>query len=119
MLRLGSECVRRLLPVDRVELSKIAGDTLLQPRAPPIHLALREVLVAVVDRLELAPVDGHARRGEQAHLAAQLDKLRTHLAQRRTVVLAEIGDRLVIGRQAPQQPQELQIAPGLALEPPA
>ncbi len=119
MLRLGGKRLRRLLPVGRVELGEIAGNALLQLRAPPLHLALREVLVAVVDRLELAAVDGHARRGEQAHLAAQLDKVRAHLAQRSAVVLAEIGDRLVVGHKAPQQPQKLQIAPGFALEPPA
>ena len=119
MLRLGGKRLRRLLPVGRVELGEIAGNALLQLRAPPLHLALREVLVAVVDRLELAAVDGHARRGEQAHLAAQLDEARAHLAQRRAVVLAEVGDRLVVGHEAPQQPQQLQIAPGLALEPPA
>jgi hypothetical protein len=114
-----AERLRRLLPVDRVELGKVAGNALFQLRAPPLHLALGEVLVAVVDRLELAAVDGHARRSEQAHLAAQLDEASAHLAKRKTVVLAEVGDRLVIWHQAAQQPQKLQIAPGFALEPAA
>ena len=107
MLRLGGERLGWLLPVGRVELGEIAGNARFQLRAPTLHLALREVLVADVDRLELAAVDGHACRGEQAHLAAQLDEARAHAAQRITVVLAEVGDRLVIGHQAPQQPQKL------------
>ena len=43
--------------------------------------------------------------------AAQLDEVHAHAAQRFAVVLAEIGDRLVVGHEAPQQPQQLQIAP--------
>ena len=55
-------------------------------------------------------------RGEQAHLAAQLGEVSAHFAERRTIVLAEIGDRLVIGHEAPQKPQKLEIARGLTRE---
>ena len=41
------------------------------------------------------------------------------LRMRRAVVLAEIGDRLVVGHKPAQQPHHLEIAPGLALQPPA
>ena len=46
-------------------------------------------------------------------------KLRADLADRRAIVLAEIGDRLVVGRKPAQQPDHFEIAPGLALQPPA
>ena len=82
-------------------------------------MAVREVLVAVVDGFEFRAVDRNARLRQQAHLAAQLDELRTDLLDRRAVVLAEIGDRLVIRRQPSEQPHHLEIALALALEPPA
>src|SRR5580704_10715455 len=37
----------------------------------------------------------------------------------RPFVLAEIGDRLVIGNKPPRQPHDLHVAPGLALKPSA
>ena len=119
MRRLGRERLRRLLPIGRVELAQIARDALLELRPAPLHLGLREVPVAIVDRLELAAVDRDARRREQTHLAAQLDEPRAHLADRSAIVLAEIGDRLVVGREPPQEPHHLEIATGLALQPPA
>src|SRR4051795_13716809 len=53
-------------------------------------IAPREVLVAVVHRLELAAVDRHARRLEQAQHTAERNKPCTDLSQRRStgVVLA-------------------------------
>jgi hypothetical protein len=52
--RLGFERLRRLLPVGGVELLQIARNVLLNLRHAPVHLGAREVLVAIVDRLELA-----------------------------------------------------------------
>ena len=43
----------------------------------------------------------------------------THLLDCRTIVLAEIGDSFVVGREPPRQPHNLEIAASLALEPPA
>ena len=70
MLRLGGKRLRRLLPVCRFELAEVACNALLQLCTTTLYLALREVAVAIVDRLELAAVDGDARRREQPHLAA-------------------------------------------------
>src|SRR6516225_6451526 len=50
---------------------------------------------------------------------AKADKPRAHLADRRTIVLAEISDRLVIRSQPTREPHHLDVAPGLALKPPA
>src|SRR5262249_56492664 len=84
-----------------------------------LHLGTREVLIAVVDGFELAAINGDARLGEKPHLAAELDKARAHLAQRRTVVLAEVSDRLVVRDQPAQQPHDLYVTAGFALQPPA
>ena len=56
---------------------------------------------------------------EQTHLAAHLDEARAHLLDGGPIVLAEIGDRLVIRRKPREQPHHLDIAASLALETPA
>src|SRR5262249_47521116 len=101
------------------ELAQIPGHALLDLAQPAIHLRAREVLVAVVDRLELAAIDGDARRRQQADLSAKRDELRTHLADRRPVVLAEIGNRLVIRNQSTDQPHDLNVATSLTFKPTA
>ena len=108
----------RLLQIGRVELREITRNALLQLLAPALHFRLREVLVAVVDRLELAAVDRDAGRREQSDLAADLDEARAHF-DGRPVVLPEIGDGLEVWRKPPQQPHHLEIAARLALETPA
>jgi len=60
-----------------------------------------------------------ARRRQKNHLLAEFDEARTHLAQRRVVVLAEVRNRLVIGSEPTHQPYHLDIAPGLSFWPPA
>src|SRR4029077_6381181 len=62
---------------------------------------------------------GDARFGEQTHVAAQRDELGAHLADRRPIVLAEIGNRFVIRDQSAEKPDHLEIATGLTLQPPA
>ena len=117
--RLGLECFGRLLPVGGVELLQIARDALLDLRHAPVHLGAREVLVAVVHRLELAAVDRHAGLREQAHRAAQRNQPGANLADGATIVLAEVGNCLVIGSKAAREPHHLNVAPGLMLEPAA
>src|SRR5215510_3270367 len=117
MSRLRSESLGRILQIGGVELREIARDAVLQLLAPPLHLALRKVLVARVDSLELRAINGHARLRQQSHLAAQLDELRTYLLDGRAIVLAKVGDRLVIGREPLQKPDNLQIASRLTLQP--
>ena len=82
-------------------------------------LAGGEVLVAVVHRLELAAIDGHDRLGEQIELAAQHDELAAYLADRRPIVLAEVGNGLEVRHQPSGQPHQLDVALRLALQPTA
>src|SRR5262249_18747921 len=119
MRRLHRKRLRWLLQVGSVELAQIPAHALLYLREPPLHLRPREVLVAIVDRFELAAVNGYARACQQAHRSAKRNKPRTHLADRRPVILAEIGNRLVIGNQPTREPHHLNVAPGLALKPTA
>ncbi len=117
--RLGFECLGRLLPVGGVELLQIARHALLDLRHPPLHLGPREVPVAVVHRLELAAVDRHAGLRQQPHRAAQRNKARAHLADGSAIILAEVGNRLVIGHQPTHKPHHLDVVPSLTLKPPA
>lgn len=119
MCRLGRKRLRRLLQIDRVELAQIPRDARLELRPAPLHFRARKGAVAIVDGLELAPVDGDARFGEQTHVAAQRDELGAHLADRRPIVLAEIGNRFVIRDHSAEKPDHLEIATGLTLQPPA
>src|SRR5258708_7008449 len=107
------------LAVGGVELAHVARHALFDLLLATPDLALREVVVTTVHGLELAAVDGNAGLRQQAHLAAQLDESRAHLLERRAIVLAEVGDGFVIRRQPSGQPHHLNIAAGLALQPPA
>src|SRR6476469_63401 len=98
---------------------RAAQDT--APRSSPmcaasLHLPAREVLVAGIDGLELAAIDRNARLRQQTHQAAQLNKLHANLLDRRSAVLAEVGNRLVVRNEPARQPHHLDIAPCLTLK---
>ena len=69
--------------------------------------------------LELAAVDRNNGTGEQSEPTANLDEPGAHRPDRRTVVLAEVSNRLEVGRQPPGQPHQLDIALRFPFEPPA
>ena len=79
----------------------MAFHALLKLRPAALRLRAREVLVPLVHRLELAPVDGNACCRKKTYLAAEFDKARAHLTNGRAVILAEISDRLVVGNERP------------------
>src|SRR5215469_9126531 len=89
-------------PVHAIEFGKITCDALLQLLLSGFELMRREVLVPVVHRLELAAIDHYERLAEEPDAAAQLDELGAYLADRRTVVPAEVGDRLEVRRETPR-----------------
>ena len=117
--RLGFERLGRLLPVGGIELLQIARDALLNLRHAPVHLGAREVFVAIVDRLELTAVNDDAGLRQQTHHAAQRNEACAHPADSSAIVLAKIGNRLVIWSQTPRKPHHLDVAPSLALKPAA
>src|ERR1700741_2538571 len=109
--RLTGSC----LAIGCVKLAQIARNALLDLRQAPLHLSLREVVVARVNRFELAAVDRNARFRQQTHLAAQGNELRADLLDGRAVVFAEIGDGFVIRDEPSRQPHHFPIAGRLAL----
>jgi hypothetical protein len=82
-----------------------------------LDLVLREVAIPMIHRLELAAVHGHHRLGEQRHIAAHHDELRADFANRLAVVLPEVGDRLEVRHQPPGEPDQLDVALRLTLQP--
>src|SRR3974390_998059 len=106
----------RLLQVSRVKLREIPRDALLQLRAAPFHFPAREVLVSVVYGLEPAAINGNAGACEEAAAPAKHNDPGASLADGLTIVLAEVGYRLVIGTKSARQPHHLNIAPSLSLQ---
>ena len=66
----------------------------------------------IVHRLELAAINGDARFGEQVETPTQHNKPGAYLAKGPSIVLAEVGNRLVIGHEPAGRPHHLDIAPG-------
>src|SRR5450830_1182690 len=108
-----------LLPIRTIELLQIARDALLDLRHAPVHLGAREVPVAVVHSLELAAIDRDAGLREQAQGTTERNKPGADLPDSAAAVLAEVGNRLVIGSKPTRQPHHLNVAPGLTLKSPA
>ena len=115
-LCLGHIVVLSVGAVQGGQIAREAGLYLLDALGDLGH---REVLVAGVHRLELAPVDGHDSPGEKVELTTQHDELRAGRANRRPVVAAEVGDRLEVRHQPAGQPHQLDVALGLPFEPAA
>jgi len=109
----------RWLAVRPVELRHVVRDAFLQLLDARLELTVGKVLVAVVHRLELAPADRDDRLGEELQLPAQDDELPAHGSDRRTIVLSEVRNRLEVRHQLAGQPNQLNIALGLALQAPA
>ena len=107
-----------LAAVGGIELAHVARHALFDLLETPLKFALREIVVAAVDRFELGAVDGHAGFRQQAHPAAQLYELRADLFDRRAIVLAEVGDGFVIRCEPSRQPHDFKIAAGFALKAP-
>ena len=108
-----------VLPIRTVECRQVARDAGLHLLDAFGDLGHREVLVAVVDGLEPAPVERHDSSREQVEIAAQDDELSTGSADRRSVVATKVGDRLEIRNQPAGQPHQLDVALALPLEPAA
>ena len=107
------------IAVGAVKLGQIPSDALFEVLPSRFELVRSEVLVPVVHRLELAPVDHCQRLPEQPDLTAKLDKLRADFADPRAIVAAEVGDRFKVRCQTPREPDQLQVALRLSFEPTA
>jgi hypothetical protein len=64
-------CWHRITPaVGSLQLRNVARDTLVEPLKTPLHLGFGEVLIARIDSLEFATINGDARHARQIKLAA-------------------------------------------------
>ena len=75
-----------------------------------------EVLVAGVDRRELAAVNGEQLAAEEIELAAEQGKLAVQSTDGFEVVLAEVGNGLEVGILFAGEPDDLDIAPAFGFE---
>ncbi len=107
------------IAVGAVELREVALHTLVELLHACLELALGEVFVPVVHRLELAPVNGHRGLLEQTESPTQQDELSARAANGLAVVLAEVGDGFEIGHQSPGEPDQFYVALRLSLQPSA
>ena len=98
-----------------INLFEIAADTLFQLCQPCLKLAVGEVLVPVINRLEIAAIDGDGFT-EEVELAAKNDKLTADSADRLSVVLADVGNRLEVRRQPTTEPDQSEVALGFPLQ---
>src|SRR6266851_3837170 len=98
------------------QVTRDAGVDLLHP---PDDLGHRVLLVAILHRFELAAVDRNNGTSEELEPTAKLDELSAHRPDRRAIVLAEVGNRLEVRRQPPDQPHQFDIALRFSFQPPA
>ena len=110
---------RWLLPISGIEFCQIATDISFDLRHPALEFCIGKIAVAAVDGLELAAVDSDDGIRKQVQLLAQHDELPTDLADGFAVIFSEVRYRLEIGRQASGEPHQFDVAPSLALKPPA
>src|ERR1700729_2299555 len=78
-----------------------------------------EVAVFVVDRLDAGSVDRQQLAAVEVEPPAQQHELAENAAKRRTIVAPKVGNRLKVGLQAAKQPDDLDVAATLALQPSA
>src|SRR5437868_12467833 len=107
---------REPLAIRAIKLPEVAVDAFVDLLQALLHFGLGEVPVPRVDRFKLAAVDRNARIAKEIDAPAKHHKLTADVADRLAVVLAKIGYRFEIRRQAASQPDELDVALALPLK---
>ena len=79
----------------------------------------REIAILVVDCLDAGSVDRQQLAPKKFEPPAQQHELAKHRFERAAIVAPEVGDRLEIWLQGPQQPDDLDVAITLRLQPTA
>ena len=78
-----------------------------------------EIAILVVDRLDPRAIHCEQLPAKQVQLATEEHKFSEHMAEGISVVAPKVSDRLEVWLQVPQQPDHLDIAMGLSLQPAA
>jgi hypothetical protein len=118
LLRLGG-CHLIVHPVGLIRSVQIACDARLDPCHLPGQLGAGEVALLTVDGLELGAIQRNLAAGEQTEPATQDHELIASGADALSVVTPEVSNGLEVGRELSGEPDQLEIAAGLLLEPPA
>src|ERR1700740_977902 len=93
-----------LSAIGGLQCVQITLDALLDLLLTSCNLVGREVVVAAVDRLELATVDGYDRLCKQLQPPAYHHEATAHVANALTIVPPELGNRLEVWRKPAGQP---------------
>src|SRR5882672_10264141 len=104
------------LAICTIKLGQVASSAFFHLFHTGLQLPVGEVLVAVVDRLELAAVNSNDGLRKHIQVPAQDDKLPAHATDGGAVVFTEVGDGLEVRRQTASQPDQLKVALGLSLQ---
>jgi hypothetical protein len=99
-----------------------AEDVSDQDRGEADELAQRstgEVAILVVDRLDASSIGGEQHAAVKVEPSTQQHELTKHGAERPAIVASKVGDGLEVGPEAAQKPDDLDVAMGFALQPPA
>jgi hypothetical protein len=89
--------IGRLRSVGSIQFLQVPFDALVDLLHPLGQLVRRKVLVPVIDRLELAAINGDDGLGKQVKPPTQEDELPADVADRLTVVVTEVSDGLKVG----------------------
>ena len=108
-----------IVGVSLIESLHVPGELLVGLPDEPGERGASKVAVLVIDRLDARTVHRHELAPEQVELAAQHHELAEHRLEGGTVVAAEIGNRLEVRLEVPQQPDHLDVAVGLGFQAPA
>ncbi len=110
---------RALLGIARVEPFQIILQLLVGGLDEFLQRPRREVPVFVVDRLDARAINRQQLAPKQIKPPAQDHEIPENLFERGAIVAPEIGDGLEVRLQAPQQPDDLNVAMTFGLKPTA
>jgi hypothetical protein len=105
-----------LLPVSRIEIDQVAIDARFDFFHPSLQLGAGEISVTIVNRLELAAINGNQRLGEQTKPLAQHDELSANVPDCFAIVFAETCNRFEVRHQPSSQPHQFDVALTLFLK---
>ena len=103
--------------IGTIQLAQVPLDAFVDLTQLLAQLATGVILGLGVDRLEPAAINRDHVPIKQIHVATQSHKLLAHLADRRAVILAEVGNRLEVRLQPTRQPNQLQVTTAFTFQP--
>ena len=112
----AASCSSLLLVVAAIKLFVGCVDTLVDLYNELLELVWYEVVLFRVDRLELAAINSNKLRPAEVQLLAQQREGAADLPKGRKIVLAKVGNRLVVRPELLQSPHQCDITLCLLLQ---